>query len=50
MTWQACDIVLKHWGEPAAAASTIVRTALSSGSGDNLTAQASAAVISRDFP
>lgn len=36
---QVCDIVLEHWGEPAAAASTIVRTALSTGSGDNLTAQ-----------
>jgi serine/threonine protein phosphatase PrpC len=36
---QVCDIVLEHWGDAAAAASTIVRTALSSGSGDNLTAQ-----------
>ena len=36
---QVVDIVLDHWGESAAAASTIVRTALSSGSGDNLTAQ-----------
>ena len=36
---QACDLVLQHWGDAAAAASTIVRTALSSGSGDNLTAQ-----------
>mmetsp|Transcript_15316 Transcript_15316/g.30742 ORF Transcript_15316/g.30742 Transcript_15316/m.30742 type:complete len:270 (-) Transcript_15316:495-1304(-) len=36
---QVTDIVLDHWGEPSAAASTIVRTALSSGSGDNLTAQ-----------
>lgn len=36
---QACDLVLNHWGEPAAAAASIVRTALSSGSGDNLTAQ-----------
>ena len=35
----AVDIVLEHWGDPAAAASTIVRRALSSGSGDNLTAQ-----------
>lgn len=33
------DIVLEHWGDPAAAASTIVRKALGSGSGDNLTAQ-----------
>ena len=33
------DIVLEHWGDARAAASTIVRTALSSGSGDNLTAQ-----------
>lgn len=33
------DIVLDHWGDAAAAASTIVRTALSTGSGDNLTAQ-----------
>ena len=36
---QAVDIVLQHWGDPAAAASTVVRTALSSGSGDNVTAQ-----------
>jgi len=36
---QACDLVLSHWGDPAAAAASIVRTALSSGSGDNLTAQ-----------
>ena len=36
---QVVDIVLEHWGEASAAASTIVRTALSSGSGDNLTAQ-----------
>lgn len=36
---QVVDIVLEHWGDAAAAASTIVRTALSSGSGDNLTAQ-----------
>merc|ERR1711965_556838 len=36
---QVCDIVLEHWGDSAAAASTIVRTALSTGSGDNLTAQ-----------
>ena len=36
---KVCDIVLEHWGDPAAAASTIVRTALSTGSGDNLTAQ-----------
>ena len=33
------DIVLEHWGNPASAASTIVRKALSTGSGDNLTAQ-----------
>jgi len=33
------DIVLENWGNPASAASTIVRRALSSGSGDNLTAQ-----------
>jgi len=33
------DIVLDHWGDPAAAASSIVRKALSSGSVDNLTAQ-----------
>ena len=31
--------MLEHWSDPAAAASTIVRTALSTGSGDNLTAQ-----------
>jgi len=36
---QVVDIVLDHWGDAAAAASTVVRTALSSGSGDNLTAQ-----------
>ena len=36
---QAVDLVLEHWGDPAAAASTVVRTALSSGSGDNVTAQ-----------
>ena len=36
---QAVDIVLRNWGDPAAAASTVVRTALSSGSGDNVTAQ-----------
>ena len=36
---QVCDLVLEHWGDPAAAASTVVRTALSTGSGDNLTAQ-----------
>ena len=36
---QVTDIVLEHWPNPSAAASTIVRTALSSGSGDNLTAQ-----------
>ena len=37
---QVCDIVLEHWASGAgAAASTIVRTALSTGSGDNLTAQ-----------
>ena len=36
---QVCDLVLEKWGDPAAAASAIVRTALSSGSGDNLTAQ-----------
>lgn len=36
---QVCDIVLEHWADAAAAASTIVRTALSTGSGDNLTAQ-----------
>ena len=36
---EAVDIVLKHWPDPAAAASTVVRTALSKGSGDNLTAQ-----------
>ena len=36
---QGCDIVLDHWSDPAAAAAAIVRTALSSGSGDNLTAQ-----------
>jgi len=36
---QAVDLVLQHWGDPAAAASTIVRTALSNGSGDNVTAQ-----------
>ena len=34
-----CDLVLEHWGDAKAAASKIVRTALSSGSGDNLTAQ-----------
>ena len=33
------DIVLEHWGDPKAAATTVVRTALTSGSGDNLTAQ-----------
>jgi len=33
------DIVLEHWGDPAAAASSVVRKALSTGSGDNLTAQ-----------
>jgi len=31
--------VLEHWGDASAAASRVVRTALSSGSGDNLTAQ-----------
>lgn len=31
--------MLEHWGDAAAAASTVVRTALSTGSGDNLTAQ-----------
>ena len=36
---QACDLVLEHWGDPKAAASNVVRTALSSGSGDNVTAQ-----------
>merc|ERR1740133_88869 len=36
---QAVDLVLQHWGDPAAAASTIVRSALSNGSGDNVTAQ-----------
>ena len=36
---QGCDIVFDHWNDPAAAAAAIVRTALSSGSGDNLTAQ-----------
>jgi len=36
---QAVDLVLSHWGDPAAAASTIVRSALSNGSGDNVTAQ-----------
>ena len=36
---QVCDIVLEHWGEPAVAAAALVRKALSSGSGDNLTAQ-----------
>ena len=36
---QVCDIVFEHWGNAPAAASSIVRTALSSGSGDNLTAQ-----------
>jgi len=36
---QACDLVLEHWGEPSDAAAALVRKALSSGSGDNLTAQ-----------
>jgi len=36
---QAVDLALQHWGRPADAAASIVRTALSSGSGDNLTAQ-----------
>jgi serine/threonine protein phosphatase PrpC len=36
---QVVDLVLDHWPDPAAAAAKIVRTALSSGSGDNLTAQ-----------
>ena len=36
---QACDIVLENWGHTREAAATIVRTALASGSGDNLTAQ-----------
>jgi len=36
---QVVDIVLEHWGDSAAAASSIVRKALSTGSGDNLTAQ-----------
>jgi len=36
---QAVDICLEHWGQPASAAAALVRTALSSGSGDNLTAQ-----------
>jgi len=36
---QAVDLVLQHWGDPAAAASTIVRSALNKGSGDNVTAQ-----------
>ena len=36
---QVCDLVLEQWPNPSAAASKIVRTALASGSGDNLTAQ-----------
>lgn len=36
---QVIDLVLEHWGDASAAASRVVRTALSSGSGDNLTAQ-----------
>ena len=36
---QACDIVLENWGNTREAAATMVRTALASGSGDNLTAQ-----------
>ena len=36
---QVVDTVLEHWADAAAAASTIVRTALSLGSADNLTAQ-----------
>ena len=36
---QVCDLVLEQWPDPSAAASKIVRTALATGSGDNLTAQ-----------
>jgi len=40
LTDQDCvDLVLNHWGDPAAASAAVVRKALSSGSGDNLTAQ-----------
>lgn len=36
---QVTDLCLDKWGDPGAAASSVVRTALASGSGDNLTAQ-----------
>jgi len=36
---QAVDLALEHWPDPSAASAAIVRKALSSGSGDNLTAQ-----------